>query len=121
MPGRDIRTQQKRHTLNNDFLPFHVPQVDDNEIEEVVAVLRSAWLTTGPMAKNFEEEFSSYIGSSHAIAMNSGTAALHLALEAIGVKERDEVIVPTMTFAATAEVVQYLRASPVLVDWGKKK
>ena len=98
------------------FLPFHVPDIGEEEIQSVVEVFRSGWLTTGSKAKQFEEEFAQYVGARHAVALNSCTAALHLALEAIGVTEGDEVIVPTMTFAATAEVVHYLKAKPVLVD-----
>ena len=98
------------------WLPFHVPELDDDEIDSVVSVLRSGWLTTGPKVKQFEQEFAAITGVRHAIAVNSCTAALHLALEAIGVQEGDEVIVPTMTFAATAEVVAYFKAKPVLVD-----
>jgi dTDP-4-amino-4,6-dideoxygalactose transaminase len=98
------------------FIPFHAPEIGDAEIDSVVETLRSGWLTTGPKVKNFEADFTRYIGCSHSVAVNSGTAALHLALEAIGVEEGDEVIVPTMTFTATAEVVLYFRARPVLVD-----
>src|SRR5262249_48800825 len=98
------------------FIPFHNPQLGDAEIESVVETLRSGWLTTGPKVKRFEEEFSKYLGCGHAIAVNSGTAALHLALDEIRLYEGDEVIVPTMTFAATAEVVLYFKARPVLVD-----
>jgi perosamine synthetase len=98
------------------FLPFHVPDVGDEEIQSVVETLRSGWLTTGSKVKQFEQEFASKVGVSHAVAVNSCTAALHLALEAIGLGEGDEVIVPTMTFAATAEVVTYFKAKPVLVD-----
>lgn len=98
------------------FIPFHVPQVDEEEISSVVETLRSGWLTTGVKVKRFEEEFARYLGSAHAIAVNSCTAALHLALEALGIEEGDEVIVPTMTFTATAEVVLYFKAKPVLVD-----
>ena len=98
------------------FLPFHLPDIGDEEIESVLAVLRSGWLTTGAKAKQFEQEFAAMVGARHAVAVNSCTAALHLALEAIGVQEGDEVLVPTMTFAATAEVVTYFRAKPVLVD-----
>ena len=82
----------------------------------MVETLRSGWLTTGLKAKKFEEDFAAYIGSPHAVALNSCTAALHLALDAVGVKAGDEVLVPTMTFTATAEVVHYLGARPVLVD-----
>lgn len=100
----------------SDFLPFHTPDIGEEEVSEVVQVLRSGWLTTGNKAKQFENEFAVMVGARHAIAVNSCTAALHLALEAIGVREGDEVIVPTMTFAATAEVVTYFKAKPVLVD-----
>jgi dTDP-4-amino-4,6-dideoxygalactose transaminase len=99
-----------------DFLPFHRSDVGDEEISEVVDVLRSGWLTTGPKVREFEREFAAMVGAEHAIAVNSCTAALHLALEAAGVKEGDEVLVPTMTFAATAEVVTYFKARPVLID-----
>lgn len=102
--------------MRENFLPFHQPSIGDDEIKEVVDVLKSGWLTTGPRTMQFEQDFKEYIGAGHAIAVNSGTAALHLALEAIGLKAHDEVIVPTMTFAATAEVVRYFGARPVLVD-----
>jgi perosamine synthetase len=98
------------------FLPFHTPDIGDAEISAVVEALRSRWLTTGPRVHAFERAFASYIGAPHAVAVNSGTAALHLALEAIGLGAGDEVLVPTMTFAATAEVVTYFKARPVLVD-----
>jgi perosamine synthetase len=98
------------------FLPFHVPEIGEDEIQAVVSVLRSGWLTTGSRTKQFEQDFAAMIGVRHAVAVNSCTAALHLALEAIGLQEGDEVIVPTMTFTATAEVVTYFRAKPVLVD-----
>jgi len=97
-------------------LPFHVPLIDGEDIEAVVAVLRSGWITTGPRVKQFEESFAEYVGARHAVAVNSGTAALHLALDAIGLSEGDEVVLPTLTFAATAEVVAYFKARPVLVD-----
>lgn len=102
--------------MPEDFIPFHLPEIGDEEVNSVVDTLRSGWLTTGAKAKAFETDFGAYVGASHAVAVNSCTAALHLALEAIGVREGDEVIVPTMTFTATAEVVHYLRAKPVLVD-----
>jgi dTDP-4-amino-4,6-dideoxygalactose transaminase len=98
------------------FLPFHVPDIAEDEIQAVVETLRSGWLTTGSKVREFEEAFAGYIGCRHAVAVNSGTAALHLALDAVGVNEGDEVIIPTMTFAATAEVVLYFKAKPVLVD-----
>jgi len=98
------------------FLPYHVPEIGEDEIQAVVETLRSGWLTTGPKVRQFEQEFAQWIGTPHAIAVNSCTASLHLALDAIGITEGDEVIVPTMTFAATAGVVVHLKARPVLVD-----
>ncbi len=102
--------------MNSEFIPFHVPEIGDTEIRSVVETLQSGWLTTGVRVKKFEQDFARFIGSNHAVAVNSCTAALHLALDAVGVREGDEVIVPTMTFAATAEVVTYFKAKPVLVD-----
>ena len=98
------------------FLPFTLPDIANEEINEVVKTLKSSWLTTGPKTKLFEKKFAKYIGCKYAIAVNSCTAALHLALAAIGIKENDEVIVPTMTFAATAEVITYFKAKPVMAD-----
>jgi perosamine synthetase len=97
-------------------IPFHVPSIGEEEIAEVVDTLRSGWLTTGPKTKRFEQEFAAYVGARHAIAVNSCTAALHLGLEAVGVRAGDEVIIPTYTFTATGEVVTYLGARPVLAD-----
>lgn len=97
-------------------LPFHVPAIEEEEIEAVVEALRSGWISTGPKTKLFEEAFAKHIGTRHALAVSSGTAALHLSLEAIGIKEGDEVLVPAVTFTATAEVVTYFKAKPVLVD-----
>ncbi|HEY4176149.1 MAG TPA: DegT/DnrJ/EryC1/StrS family aminotransferase [Kofleriaceae bacterium] len=97
-------------------VPFFKPDISEAEIAAVVQCLRSGWLTTGPMTKEFEVEFARYVGAKHAIALNSCTAALHLALEAVGVRRGDLVLVPTMTFAATAEVVRYFDATPVFVD-----
>lgn len=98
------------------FLLFHKPSIGEEEIRSVISTMESGWLTTGPKVRKFEEEFARFVGAGHAVAVNSGTAALHLALDGMGLKEGDEVIVPTMTFAATAEVVVYFRARPVLVD-----
>jgi dTDP-4-amino-4,6-dideoxygalactose transaminase len=106
----------QHETARAQFLPFHVPTIGDEEITAVVEVLKSGWLTTGAKVREFEKQFCRFVGSRHAVAVNSATAGLHLALKAVGVRERDEVIVPTMTFAATAEVVLYLGAKPVLVD-----
>ena len=97
-------------------IPFYKPSIGEAEINEVVDCLRTGWLTTGPKAKQFETEFARYIQHTHAVAVNSCTAALHLALEAVGLKAGQTVVVPTMTFAATAEVVRYFGATPLLVD-----
>jgi dTDP-4-amino-4,6-dideoxygalactose transaminase len=98
------------------FLPFARPSITHRERQAVLDVLDSGWLTTGARTKEFEAVFAQRVGSAHAVALNSATAALHLALEALGIGPDDEVIVPTWTFAATAEVVAYLGARPVLVD-----
>ncbi|KZE30271.1 DegT/DnrJ/EryC1/StrS family aminotransferase [Crenobacter luteus] len=99
------------------FLPFALPDIGEEEIAEVVDALRSGWVTTGPKTKQFEADFAAFIGDGvEAIAVNSATAGLHLALEAVGIGPGDEVIVPTYTFTATAEVVRYLGAHPVCVD-----
>ncbi len=97
-------------------VPFFKPSISTDEIDEVVDTLRSGWLTTGPKVRQFETEFAGAVNARHAIALNSCTAALHLALEAVGVESGDLVIVPTMTFAATAEVIRYLNAVPLFVD-----
>jgi perosamine synthetase len=97
-------------------LPFARPSITEAERRAVMDVLDSGWLTTGPRSREFETRFAEFVGSGHAVALNSATAALHLALEALGVGPGDEVIVPTWTFAASAEVAIYLGARPVLVD-----
>jgi perosamine synthetase len=97
-------------------VPFFRPSITEAEIEEVVACLRSGWLTTGPRTKQFESAFAAQVGAKHALAVNSCTAALHLAVEALGLGPDQAVLVPTMTFAATAEIVRYQGASPLLVD-----
>ncbi|MQA28684.1 MAG: aminotransferase class I/II-fold pyridoxal phosphate-dependent enzyme [Luteitalea sp.] len=102
--------------MRTSFLPFHLPLVGEEEIRAVTDTLRSGWLTTGPSVRRFEQQFGSFVGAAHSVAVNSATAALHLALDAIGLQEGDEVLVPTMTFAATAEVVTYFNATPVLID-----
>lgn len=98
------------------YLPFHRPRIEQEEIDAMVAVLKTGWLTTGPKVKEFEEAFAQFIGARYALAVSSCTAALHLALDAIGLREGDEVLLPALTFTATAEVVTYFRAKPVLVD-----
>ncbi|MDR2213229.1 MAG: DegT/DnrJ/EryC1/StrS family aminotransferase, partial [Pseudomonadales bacterium] len=106
------------------FIPFARPDIGQAEIDAVVRVLRSGWVTTGPETRAFERELAVFlangdVGSAsglHAIAVNSATAGLHLALEAIGVGPGDEVVAPTLTFTATVEVTRYLGADAVLVD-----
>lgn len=99
------------------LLPFSLPEIGEEEIGEVCDALRSGWITSGPKTRQFENDFAAYLGSDvEAIAVNSATAGLHLALEAIGIEPGDEVITTTLTFTATAEVIRYLGADPVLVD-----
>lgn len=101
---------------DDELIPFHRPSLGAAEREAVMGVLDSGWLTAGSRTVAFEDAFASFVGARHAVAVNSATAALHLALEGIGVTDGDEVIVPTYTFAASAETVLYLRGRPVLVD-----
>jgi perosamine synthetase len=97
-------------------VPFFRPSITEAEIGEVVGCLRSGWLTTGPTTRRFEAAFTEHVGAKFAVAVNSCTAALHLAVEALGLTAGQAVLVPTMTFAATAEIVRYQGAVPVLVD-----
>ncbi|MEM2250399.1 MAG: DegT/DnrJ/EryC1/StrS aminotransferase family protein, partial [Candidatus Bathyarchaeia archaeon] len=102
------------------MIPINAPQIGEEEIEAVAKVLKSGILThalgAGPMVKKFEEEFARFVEAKHAIAVNSGTAALHMALAAAGVKQGDEVVLPSFTFVATAETVVLAGARPVFVD-----
>ena len=102
--------------MRSTWLPFALPEIDDDELREVTQVLASGWITTGPKVKEFEERFAAYVGATHAVAVNSCTAALHLALEAAGVRRGDRVVTTPYTFAATAEVIRYFQATPVFVD-----
>jgi dTDP-4-amino-4,6-dideoxygalactose transaminase len=102
--------------MNKDFLLFHKPFISEEEVNEIVDTVRSGWLSMGPKTIKFEENFSSYIGAKHSVAVSSWTAAGHLTLEAYGLNAGDEVIVPDMTFPATAEIVCYFGARPVIVD-----
>lgn len=111
-----VATKTENTCAVDNFLPFHRASISAEEIGAVTQVLESGWLTTGPRVKEFEAAFAAYTGATHAIALNSCTAALHLALASIGLSEGDEVIVPTMTFAASGEVILYFNARPVLVD-----
>ena len=99
------------------FLPFARPDIGDAEIAAVTEAMRSGWVTTGPVTRQFEQNLVDYLGGGlQGVAVNSATAGLHLALEALGIGPGDEVIAPTLTFTATVEVVRYLEADAVLVD-----
>lgn len=104
-------------TVSKPFLPFALPDIGEEEIAEVVDSLRSGWITTGPKTRRFEQAFAEYLGGGlEAVAVNSATAGLHLAIEALGIEAGDQVVTTTHTFTATAEVVRYLGAHPVFVD-----
>ena len=111
-----IRERKNAWSPRTSFLPFALPHITQAEIDEVVDTLRSGWLTTGPKTKRFEREFCERVGSPYMVAVNSGTAAMHLALDAIGLQPGDEVIVPVYTFTATAEIAVHCRARPVFID-----
>src|SRR5215470_2505457 len=98
------------------FLPFALPDIGDDEIRGVADVLRSGWITTGPRTREFETEFARMVGARHAVGVTSCTAAMHLALEAIGVQPGDRVVTTPYTFASSAEVIRYMQATPVFVD-----
>lgn len=102
--------------MRRSFLGFSPPDIGDDEIAEVVDCLRSGWITTGPRSARFEQEFADYVDAEAALAVNSGTGALHLALKTLDVGERDAVVVPVMTFASAAHTVEHLGARPLLVD-----
>ena len=102
--------------MRKDFLVFGSPLIEQPEIDEVVACLKSGWIGTGPKVKAFEDPFAKYKGSRYAMALNSCTAALHLSLLSIGIKPGDEVVVPTMTFAAMANAVIHAGGRPVFAD-----
>ena len=108
---------KRKITMNDDFLPYSLPEIGEEEIAEVVNTLKSGWITTGPKAKTFEKRFQDFLGGDvETIAVSSATAGLHLALEAFGIGPGDEVITTTHTFTATAEVVRYLGADVRFVD-----
>ena len=120
---KDSEKEQKVHGLTakheteeKKFLPYSSPLISEDEIAEVADTLRSGWLTTGPKVKRFEEEFAQYVGSKHAVAVNSCTGALHLALVAEGIGPGDEVITAPFTFIATVNVILHVGAKPVFVD-----
>ncbi|MGA9405682.1 MAG: DegT/DnrJ/EryC1/StrS family aminotransferase, partial [Bacteroidota bacterium] len=102
--------------MRKSFLVFGSPKIDEDEIQEVVDSLRTAWIGTGPKVAKFEELFRDYLGAQYAVAVHSCTAALHLSLIASDVKAGDEVITSPMTFAATANAVIHTGATPVFAD-----
>jgi dTDP-4-amino-4,6-dideoxygalactose transaminase len=102
--------------LADGFIPFNIPSLGAEEIQEVVDTLQSGWITTGPKTAQFEREFGEYVGAAHALAVNSATAALHLALVALGVGRGSEVITTPLTFCATVNTIQHAGATPVLAD-----
>lgn len=106
--------------MRKDFLPFSRPTVDEDAIADVTACLRSGWLTTGPKTIEFEKMFQEYTGSKYAVAVNSATAGLHLALLAFGIGKGDEVITSPMTFVATVNTIIFAGATPVLADIDQK-
>jgi len=102
--------------VREEFLPFSPPLIHEEEIDEVVQALRSGWITTGRRAQQFEEDFREYTGAQAALAVNSATSAMHIALAVLGIGEGDAVVTTTMTFASTVHVIEHQRALPVLVD-----
>src|SRR5437588_11714832 len=108
--------KELKNTTHELKVPFHLAFLGEEEVQAVSEVIRSGWLTMGPKTFEFEKEFAKYVGAQHAIAVSTGTAALHLSLESAGIQAGDEVLLPTTTFTATAEAATYLGARPVLVD-----
>ena len=109
----------RRHVMESSLkVPYHVPSIGEEEIQEVVATLRSGWLTTGPRTQQFEEELAAYVGAPRAVALNSATAGLHLALAALEIGPGDEVITTPLTFCATVNTILQVGAKPVLADVG---
>ena len=102
--------------MRDEFLVYGTPDIGEEEINEVVACLRSGWLSTGPRVVRFENDIKEYTGASYAVATNSCTSAMHLSLIASGVGPGDEVITTPMTFGATANVIEHVGATPVLAD-----
>lgn len=116
MTTREALAVDGGQPVRSTFLPFHRPWIDEADERSVIETLRSGWLTTGPRTKQFERDLAAYVGAAHCVAVNSCTAALHLALEAVGVGPGDEVITTPVTFAATANVICHRGATPVFVD-----
>ena len=102
--------------MRSTFLPFALPDIDNEELLEIKDSLSTNWITTGPKVNQFEKEFAEVVGASFAIAVNSCTAAMHLSLEASGLTAEDIVVTTPYTFAASAEVIRYFNATPLFVD-----
>jgi dTDP-4-amino-4,6-dideoxygalactose transaminase len=115
-PRSTSRPSGSEPDVRKEFLPFSPPFIGEEEIAEVVAALRSGWITTGPRTRRFEEAFAAYLGAPAALALSSGTAAMHVTLVALGIGPGDEVITSTMTFCSTAHIIEQAGARPVLVD-----
>lgn len=117
--GANVTNKQLVQTVRpsrETFLPFSPPAISEQEIDAVVDTLRSSWITTGPKTKTFEAEFSTYVNAPAALAVNSCTGALHIALAALDIGPGDEVITTPMTFASSVNVIEHAGATPVLVD-----
>jgi dTDP-4-amino-4,6-dideoxygalactose transaminase len=115
-PGDVPRKDGVSVSAEQGFLPFHRPNIDQEEIDAVVDTLRSGWLTMGPKTRAFETAFAAAVEAPHAVAVSSATAGLHLGLDALGIGAGDEVLVPTLTFTSSAATVIHTGARPVLVD-----
>ncbi len=102
--------------MRRDFLPFSPPHIGEAEIDEVVDTLRSSWISTGPKVRRFEQDFAAFVGAPSALAVNSGTAALHVALTALGIGPGDQVVTTPMTFCSSVHVIEHVGARPLLVD-----
>jgi dTDP-4-amino-4,6-dideoxygalactose transaminase len=111
-----VSADKKPSTIRRDFLPFSPPSIGEEEIEEVINTLRSDWITTGPKVGRFEDEFGAFVGAPAALALSSCTAALHVALAALGVGPGDEVLTTAVTFCSSVHVIEQVGARPVLVD-----
>src|SRR4051794_14872762 len=102
--------------MRNSYLPFSLPTIEKEEIDEVVDSLKSGWITTGPKVQKFEEGLKSYVGAKQVVATNSASSGLLIALKVLGIQPGDEVITTPLTFAATVNAIFHLGAKPVLID-----
>src|SRR6476620_2115843 len=111
-----MKRQTTAPNARDTYLPFHVPSIDDTDVQGVVETLRSGWLTTGPKTKQFEKRFADCVGAKHAVAVNSCTAGLHVAMAALDMKPGEEIITSPYTFVASVETILSAGGNPVLVD-----